>query len=102
MLATSHDALAPTNQFTFHVADAQSLPFADATFDGAIANHMLYHVPDRAKALGELRRILKPNGILFAATNGERHLTEIGELLRQADADDAWWRDTTTGSPFSH
>ncbi|GIV81336.1 MAG: hypothetical protein KatS3mg051_0690 [Anaerolineae bacterium] len=40
--------------------DVQHLPFADATFDVAMANHMLYHVPDVTQALSELRRVLKP------------------------------------------
>jgi SAM-dependent methyltransferase len=101
MLDAARHALASPAQFTSEVADAQSLPFADAAFGGALANHMLYHVPDRAKALAELRRVLKPNATLFAATNGERHLIDLGELLRQAGAHDAWWRDTTAGSPFS-
>jgi ubiquinone/menaquinone biosynthesis C-methylase UbiE len=56
---------------TFEVVDAERLPYADAAFDGVIANHMLYHVPDRAKALREFARVLKPSGRLFATTNGE-------------------------------
>ena len=37
------------------VADAQELPFEDASFDVAVANHMLYHVPDPGRAVAELR-----------------------------------------------
>ncbi len=34
-----------------------------------LANHMLYHVPDLDRALAEIRRVLKPTGVLIAATN---------------------------------
>lgn len=34
----------------FAVADVQALPFDGAQFEGVIANHMLYHVPDRPRA----------------------------------------------------
>lgn len=71
--------------FTFQIADIQSPPFESGTFDAAIANHMLYHVPNRAKALSEVRRVLKPNGHFFAATNGLNHMRELNDLLRRFD-----------------
>src|SRR5436305_9288216 len=37
----------PSDNFRFVQADAEHLPFADANFDAVIANHMLYHLPDR-------------------------------------------------------
>src|SRR5262249_54443187 len=37
--------------FKFEEIDIQSIPYPDNTFDTVIANHMLYHVPDRAKAI---------------------------------------------------
>jgi SAM-dependent methyltransferase len=64
----------------YRVADVQELPFADESFDGAIANHMLYHVPERRRALAELARVLRPGGRFYASTNGEEHLREIFEL----------------------
>jgi SAM-dependent methyltransferase len=71
--------------FSFKVVDAQSIPFDDATFDAVIANHMLYHVPDRNRALSEIRRVLKPGGRMYAATNGLAHLRELHELITQFD-----------------
>lgn len=62
------------------VADAQELPFADGSFDVVLANHMLYHVPDRPQALREIARVLVPGGVLHAATNGRGHLLELREL----------------------
>jgi ubiquinone/menaquinone biosynthesis C-methylase UbiE len=67
----------------FDIVDAQVLPYEAAAFDGVIADHMLYHVPDRAKALSEIARVLRPDGWLAAATNGEHHMRELDELVAQ-------------------
>jgi SAM-dependent methyltransferase len=71
--------------FTFEEIDAQSIPYAENTFDAVIANHMLYHVPDRAKALSEVRRVLKPGGRLYATSVGEAHMREVPELVAKFD-----------------
>lgn len=63
------------------VADAQEPPFPDESFDVVLANHMLYHVPDRPKAFAEIRRVLVPGGVIHAATNGEGHMAELHELV---------------------
>lgn len=72
-------AIAPS--FAFRVVDASSIPFADGSFDAVVANHILYHVPDRPRALREIRRVLRPGGRLYATTNGVRHLRELAQLV---------------------
>ena len=74
-------------RFQFMVVDVQALPFEEGCFDGVIANHMLYHVPDVAQALSEVRRVLEPGGRFYAATNGKRHLRELHGLVRVFDPD---------------
>ena len=64
--------------------DVQHLPFAAATFDVVLANHMLYHVPDITHALRELQRVLKPSGLLVAATNSAATMPELETLARRA------------------
>ncbi len=64
------------------VADAQAIPFCGRTFDAVIANHLLYHVPDIGCALADMARVLKPNGLFYATTNGLGHLHEIPLLLQ--------------------
>jgi SAM-dependent methyltransferase len=71
--------------FAFEIADAQQLPFDADTFDAVIANHMLYHVPDRSKALSEMQRVLKLGGAVYLATNGLSHLHELYELEQRFD-----------------
>lgn len=48
----------------FHHADAMALPFAGASFDKAFALESIMHVPDRAGALAQAARVLRPGGRL--------------------------------------
>jgi len=82
--------------YRFKEIDAQSIPFADETFDAVIANHMLYHVPDKPKAIAEIKRVLKPGGRLFATAVGENHLKEITDWFRQIHKSDVWESFTNT------
>ena len=68
--------------FTFGQLDAQALPFADGSFDSVIANHMLYHVPDRQKTYAEVRRVLKPEGRFYAATMSRDNMKQVADLER--------------------
>lgn len=45
--------------------DIQALPFPDNSFDLILCNHVLEHIPDDRRALRELYRVLKPNGLAF-------------------------------------
>jgi SAM-dependent methyltransferase len=63
-----------------YVADVQELPSTDHAFDVVVANHMLYHVPDPPRAVGEMARVLHPDGTVVVATNGQEHLKELWEI----------------------
>jgi ubiquinone/menaquinone biosynthesis C-methylase UbiE len=76
--------------FQFKEIDAQSIPFEDNTFDVVIANHMLYHVPDRPKAIAELKRVLKTGGRLIATTVGENHMKEMMGWYAQVHVSNVW------------
>ncbi len=43
--------------------DLQDLPFGDATYDLVLASNVFDYIPNDKKALAEIRRILKPDGI---------------------------------------
>lgn len=63
--------------------DVQHLPFADEAFDVVVANHMLYHVPDPGRAVAEISRVLRPDGVLLAATNGYGHMAEMNDAIAE-------------------
>ena len=70
-----------SHPFTYAVVDAQAIPYPDKHFDAVMANHMLYHVPDRPRALAEIRRVLKTGGHFYASTIGANHLRELEEIF---------------------
>ena len=57
---TTTDLLSPIADVK---ADICNLPFADATFDVILCNHVLEHIPDDQKAMQELFRVMKPGGM---------------------------------------
>jgi SAM-dependent methyltransferase len=64
-------------------ADVASLPLRSACADVALAMHMLYHCPDIPAAVAELRRVVRPGGVLVASTNSLGHLRELAEAWGQ-------------------
>ncbi|MCW6109054.1 MerR family transcriptional regulator [Clostridium sporogenes] len=73
------------SRFNFKIVNAENIPFEDESFNVVIANHMLYHVPNISKALKEINKVLKSEGILFASTVGKNHMKEIREIISTFD-----------------
>ena len=63
------------------LADVQALPFEDRSFDLLVANWVLYHLPDVDRGIGELARVLTPDGTLIAASVGEGNMEELWSML---------------------
>lgn len=84
--------------FKFEQMDAQSISYADKTFDVVIANHMLYHVPDRERALTEIKRVLKDDGHLIATTVGKTHMQELYRFLNRVNINE---RPGMFSNPFT-
>ncbi|RPJ22619.1 MAG: SAM-dependent methyltransferase [Chloroflexi bacterium] len=76
--------------FQFKEIDAQAIPYEAETFDAVIADHMLYHVPDRPKAIAEIQRVLKPGGRLIATTVGANHMQEMMDWYQQVHVSKTW------------
>ncbi|MGE5616663.1 MAG: class I SAM-dependent methyltransferase [Bacillota bacterium] len=64
MLGFARAKLAGTPGIDFRQADVQQLPFADAEFGAVVCNFGMMFFPDRAKALAEMRRVLREGGLL--------------------------------------
>jgi SAM-dependent methyltransferase len=74
----------------FRVADAQMLPFPDGAFDVVASALVINFIPDRPRALAEMRRVGRPGGVVagyvwdFATERGPNSPIRLG--MRQIDA----------------
>jgi SAM-dependent methyltransferase len=69
------------------VADEEALPFADASLDLVVSALALQFVNDLPGALIQIRRALKPDGLLLAALAGGDTLTELRQSFAQAESE---------------
>jgi ubiquinone/menaquinone biosynthesis C-methylase UbiE len=54
-------------EIAFQVADAEALPFADASFDAVLSTFGVMFAPDHAKAAAEMARVCRPGGRIAMA-----------------------------------
>ncbi len=79
-----------------HIVDITDIQFRDETFDFIICNHVLEHIPDEAKAVSELKRVLKKKGKLIFSfpicmdkkTEEDKSVTSKEERLRRYGQED--------------
>jgi SAM-dependent methyltransferase len=64
-----------------YVADVQELPFGDGEFDCVFAGWVLYHVLDRARAISECARVLRPGGRFATATLADENMSDLWDFL---------------------
>lgn len=69
------------------LADEEALPFADASFDLVVSGLALHYVNDLPGALIQIRRTLRPDGLMLAALLGGETLRELRETFLAAEAD---------------
>ena len=72
------------------VADAETIPYDDATFDLVVGHAVLHHIPDVEQALREVVRVLKPGGRFVFA--GEP--TRYGDVVARRLSRLTWWTTT--------
>jgi ubiquinone/menaquinone biosynthesis C-methylase UbiE len=55
----------PDNEkIQFEIGDAQDLPFEDSKFDAVVSGLMIKFVPDKVKAIGEMKRVARPGSVI--------------------------------------
>lgn len=69
------------------VADEEALPFADAALDLAVSALSLHLVNDLPGTLAQIRRALKPDGLLIAALLGGATLGELRQAWLEAESE---------------
>jgi len=65
------------------IADALQLPFAAATFGGAVTAHVLHLIPRWKDAVTEVTRVVRPGGVLIASRGGRTHGGEWWHAVRR-------------------
>jgi len=81
-------------------ADAEELPFADASFDLVFGHAVLHHIPDLRRAFGEFARVLAPGGTVVFAGEPSRYGDRLaGVPKRAAGALAPLWRRTIGARP---
>lgn len=71
-----------SDRVALELGDAQSLPYADDTFDGCCIAFGIRNVPDRAAALREMARVTKPTGRVAVLELGEPSVGWLSPLAR--------------------
>ena len=69
----NNQALVWQGRVELHLAAVDRLPFADATFDRALAVNTIYFWPDASSGLAEIRRVLRDDGFLVLASMTPKH-----------------------------
>ena len=82
--ATVHPTLGD-GSFLRVVADEEALPFANASIDLVVSALALQFVNDLPGTLIQIRRVLKPDGLLLAALVGGESLSEMREAIAAAE-----------------
>jgi ubiquinone/menaquinone biosynthesis C-methylase UbiE len=70
LLKMARDALRPGMQVGFIEASAETIPLDDRSVDTVVTTWTLCSIPEAATALGEMRRVLRPNGRLLFVEHG--------------------------------
>jgi SAM-dependent methyltransferase len=82
----------------FRLGDAQSLPFPDDSFDAGVMALVITFIPDPAKAVAELARVVRPGGIvatyMWDVAGGGLPLAPVGRALKAMGKDYSRVSDT--------
>jgi len=78
----------PGKNIKFICAGVEDIPLPDASCDAVVCYSSFPHFADKPHALTEMKRVLKPGGVLFIGhTSGRRHINEIHRKIEVAKND---------------
>lgn len=81
-------------------ADAERLPFADASFDLVLGHAVLHHIPDLSRAFDEFARVLAPGGTVLFAGEPSRYGDRLANVPKRfATAVAPLWRRAIRAAP---
>ena len=84
LLLATQRGRSSTKKISWMQSPVECLPFSDQKFECALLSEVLEHILDPDLALREIRRILKPNGLLFLTTpNRFSYFSMLSEILPQ-------------------
>ena len=84
---TGVDLVPSRTGFRLTLADAASLPFSDASFDGLFCIDVFEHIPDARRAAEEFHRVLRPGGFFFLSAP---NYSNVAGLVK-------WWCEHVGG-----
>jgi len=92
-LSATAEALG-VSEVTTEATEAETLPFADESFDLVFGHAVLHHIPDLDRAFAEFRRVLRPGGAIAFAGEPSRYGDRLAALPKRAGllAAPAWRR----------
>jgi ubiquinone/menaquinone biosynthesis C-methylase UbiE len=82
-LSATADALGVAGVTTV-ATEAETLPFADESFDLVFGHAVLHHIPDLDRAFAEFRRVLRPGGAIAFAGEPSRYGDRLAALPKRA------------------
>jgi len=89
-------------EVTAQIADAEALPFADASFDLVLGHAVLHHLPDLDQAWREIHRVLAPGGVAIFAGEPSEYGDRIANVPKRAASRLApAWRTLMRAQPAS-
>jgi SAM-dependent methyltransferase len=76
--------------------DIEAMPFADASFATVLCTEVIEHVPDPAKAIAEIRRVLRPGGTFIGSTPAHSPIWALRFLSSTCPHDEPFHNEYST------